>query len=688
MSNISIASSLPRTIIRGFKDESGTPQVLEEEALPIHLPLIPLMTQWGPNDDAILTGGKGFNAIFGYDSLDYTKPYATHQTAVANAVLPSGNLAFIRRLTSPDAATSRLRIGLDIVAHEVVQYERAMNGTYKRNASGGLIPTGTTVNGYRGRWSIRSIAVIDSVDQFGISSPSEGDLVGTGGEVSVFYPFMDVEGRFVGARGNDLGFRLAAPSLLSPTPLNADLVQEAGAYIYRFFSVSRQDNRSTASIKTTRLGEQFIDFSLKAGVIDRNTEMAYFADDVLLEGFEASNPEEFSGYGSFAKLHFYQDHITALNNMIYEAEQTFGLIDADVTPEQTVNLLNAQSVTGAPYHSFVLDGAVDGGLMFTESTNHWLTGGSDGTLGNAEFDRLVSEELESFNDGPIPYADSAMYPFSCFYDSGFSMATKKKFNNLLTRQDIWFTASTQDAMLPLNTNSEESSIASALRAYFRSVPESEFFGTGACRVVVMGNAGELIGSGYKGSLPFTVAFARKCAEYMGAAEGNMADAKSFDSAPGNIVRDYKNHNALFKPALARNQDWQNGLVFAQNFDRNSIFWPGLQTIYADNTSVLNSFFNMVICCNLTRIGERAWRNYTGNSKLKNSQFVERVDQYIIEQSNGRYDNRGVVTPRSYYTAADEQRGYSWRTDISFAGQGMKTVETLTIIAKRAGEETA
>jgi hypothetical protein len=686
MSNISITSSLPRTIIRGFKDESGAPQTFEEEALPIHLPLIPLITQWGPSDDAILTGGKGFDAIFGSESLDYSKPYATHQTAIANAVLAEGNLCFIRRMVSEDAKASRLQIGLDIVVHDVPDYERNLDGSFKRDSNGALIPTGTTVPGYRGRWVSRPVVEIAGVDQFGIADPAEGNLVGTGGEVSTFYPFLDVQARFLGSRGDNLGFRLAAPSLASATPLNADLVQEAGAYIYRFYSVARQDNRSTAAIKSTGQGEQFIDFALKEGVIDRNTELAYFADDVLLEGYESSDPEQFNGYGSFEKLHFYYENVKILNEMIYAKESGFGLVDATVTPEQTINLLTAQSVNGVPYHSFMVEGAVAGGLMFTENTNHWCVGGSDGTIGNAAYDDMVRQELVQFSDGPIPYLDSAIYPFSCFYDSGFSMETKKQMNNLLVRPDVWVVASTQDALRKLNTNSEESSIASALRAYFRSVPESEYFGTGACRVVVMGNAGELIGSGYKGNLPFTVAFARKCAVYMGAAEGNMDGEQSFDSAPGNIVRDYKNHNSRSKPATARNKDWENGLVFAQNFDRNSVFWPGLQTIYADNTSILNSFFNMVICCNLTRIGERAWRNFTGNSKLANAQFVARVDKYIIDQSNGRYDNRGDVTPRSYYTAGDAQRGFSWHTDITFAGQGIKTVETLTIITKRRDEE--
>lgn len=688
MSKISIASSLPRTILRGFKDDSGAPQVLEEESLPIHLPLIPLITQWGPSDDAVLVGGSGFNAIFGSASLDFTKPFATHQTAIANAVFPEGNLAFVRRLVPTDAKIARVRIGIDVVETEVPQYDRNPDGTFKRDAQGALIDLLAPETGYRAKWTAIPVPELAGETTFGQAASSSGALVGSGGATSTFYPILDAEVRFIGGRGDNIGFRLAAPTLLSSQPANADLVSEAGAFIYRFFAVERADAQSSASVKTTRQGEQFVEFSLKDGVIDRATEQLYFADDVLLDAYESTNPEEFDGYGPFGKLHFYHNHVQTVLDLIAVTEASFGLMEAAVTPEHTINILTAQSVTGVPYYTFQVDGPAANGLLFSENTNHFALGGADGTISNAVFDQLVREELVAFNDGPIPYSDSAMYPFSCFYDSGFTMDTKKEMANILQRPDVYVVAATQDAQSPLNSSTAESSIASALRAYFRSTPESEYYGTGTARVVVMGNAGEMIGSKYKGVLPFTVAFAKKCAAYMGAGIGYMSSADAFDSAPGNVVRDFKNHNAVFKPANARNQDWQNGLVFAQNFDRNSIFWPGLQTIYADNTSILNSFFNMAICCNLTRVGERAWRNFTGNSKLSNEQFVRRVDDYIIEQTNGRYDERGDIIPRTYYTAGDEARGYSWHTDITFASQGMKTVETLTIVAKRREEEAA
>jgi len=683
---ISITSSLPRTILLGFKDDSGVAQPLEEESLPIHLPLCTVFTEWGPDDDAILVGGNGFNSIFGSNSLDYSKPYATHQTAILNAVLPQGNLTFVRRLVPADADIARIRISLDIVADEQMQYQRNPDGSYKRDSSGNLVELGTTLTGVRGRWVYQTIDTINDVYQFGQASPAEGELVNSTGETSTLYPIGDFEVRFKGGRGNNIGFRISAPTLLSSNPVDADLIQQTGAYIYRFQAVERQDSLSTPQAVATMSGEQYVDFSLKSGVVDRNTAKQYFADDVLLQAYESTDPEEFQGYGRFGRVHFYYDNIKTIQDAIYANEKDHGLVEADVTPEQTINLFGAVNASGIPYYTFTLDGPADGGLLFTENTNHYAVGGADGTLGNAALDALVRNELATFGNGDVHYLDSAVYPFSCFYDSGFSMDTKKQMGNLLQRRDVWVVVSTQDATEPLNTASEESSTAVALRSYFRNTPESDYYGTATCRVVILGHAGELIGSLYKGILPFTVAFASKSAKYMGAANGYMVDGNEFDSAPGSVVSDFKNHNATYKAAEARNVDWKNGLVFAQNFDRRSIFWPGIQTIYDDNTSILNSFFNMVIACNLTRIGERAWRNFTGNSKLTNTQFIARVDRYINDQTTGKYDNRVDVTPKSYYTTDDSARGYSWHTDIQFAGQGMKTVQTLTVVASRRDTE--
>lgn len=706
MSSVSITSSLPRTVLLGIKDNSGRQQPLEEESLPIHLPLFPLFTEWGPDDDAVMVGGNGFHAVFGTKSLEERQPFFTHQSALAKAVLSNANVSFVRRIVPTDANYARMRLALDVVETQVPLYQRNPDESYKLDTAGQLIPTGETIPGIKARWvliplgddsaqagagaggiggnlNLNGFSQADIDTGFGLGVPSDGFLTGTDGQPSTIYPIMDFEARFPGAKGNNIGLRISAPTLLSNDAQDADLVEQIGAFIYRFWAIQRDDANSTPRVVANLNGEQYTSFSFKVGAVNKATELEYFVDDVLLPAYESSNPEEFSGYGPFKRIHTYHDDVETVLEKIHGYEDAHGTIVAMTdTPWHAVNLFGAVSATGVPYYSYQLLGPTDGGLLFTDTSNHFCQLGADGTLSNAVYDQRVREELLGFGEGQVPYMDSAKYPFSCMYDSGFSMETKKAFAHVLKRKDVWVVISTQDAARPLNSASEESSIAVALRAHFRAWPESEHYGTSTVRVVLVGNAGQLIGSKLKSPLGFTYALADKSSKYMGGSTGYMNARYEFDTAPGNVVSSFINHNAIFKPELARNRDWNNGLNFAQNFDRKSIFWPGLQTIYDDNTSILNSYFNMVIACNLTRIGERAWRRFVGDSKSTNEQHVGRVDEYITEQTNGRYDGRVDVSPRSYYTAGDEARGYSWHTDITFSGQGIKTVETLTIISER------
>lgn len=705
MSSVSLTSSLPRAILRGIKDNSGRAMPLEEESLPIHLPWFPILAEWGPEDDAVLVGGNGFAATYGSKSFEERSKFFTHQSMIAKTVISNANMSFIRRLVPADASFARLRLALDVVETTVPVYQRNVDETYRYDNAGMLQETGETINGIKARWvlipidgnasaggagtgggsslNLNGFAQSDADTGFGQATPGDGFLVGEDGRPSTLYPIMDIEARFPGAKGNNIGIRIAAPTLRSTQAQDADLVEQMGAFIYRMWVVQRDDVLSTPRIVSNMFGEQFTPFCFRENTVDRATEKEYFIDDVLLSSYESNNPEEFTGYGPLKRVKVYHDNVDDVLQLIYGYEKTHGTVSSLVDePHHAVNLFGAQSATGVPYYSFQLMGPNNGGLLFTETSNHWCINGSDGTITPAVYDQLVREELNSFGEGMVPYMDSAKYPFSCMYDSGFTIDTKKAMAKFLQRRDAWIVVATQDAARPLNSPSEESSMAVALRAHFRAFPESEHFGTRTVRVLIVGHAGQVIGSKIKSPIPFTLSLADKSSKYMGAGNGYMNSQYEFDTAPGNIVSNFIGHNATFKPEIARNRDWNNGLIFAQNFDRKSIFWPGLQTIYDDPTSILNSYFNMVIACNLTRIGERAWRRFVGDSKRPNEVFIGRIDEYITEQTNGRYDGRVDVIPRSYYTAADEIRGYSWHTDITFRGQGIKTVETLTIISER------
>lgn len=685
--SLTMASSLPRTEVLGFKDVSGRGQPLEISTLPIFLPFTPLMTAWGPEDNAHIVTGSGFSTIYGAESFEADNPLYTHQSVFAQKAMQVGGMALVRRLLAPGASVANTRIWLDIVADKIKQYARNADGSFKKT-DGQLVEEGPAIDGYRGRFVIEKIDISDE-DGIGKGKPITGGLVAADGTESTMYPIFDIEARFYGARGSNTGFRLVAPTMLSATPTDADLIEEKGGFLYRFYALTRADASTGGSVISNLDGEQYIDFSLKKGVKNAKTGIDYSVDKRILPGYESKDPASFTGYGPIRSFKVYQDNVKTVLDLIYAKEKEFGLITSEVTPEQTINLLGAVSPEGIPYYSYAIEGPSSGGALFGESANHWLLGGSDGVIEEDTYDKLVRDELNIFGDGLVPYGDKASYPMSSFVDTGFSVETKMLMGNIMrVRPDAWVVASTQDVNEKLNTPAEDSSIGAMIRNALQLIPESEYYGTGACRAVVMKHAGTYLESDYEGILPFTIDWAVKLAVYMGDASGKMKTGYATDNEENRVVRTFIDHNAKFRNVVPRNKDWQNGITSAEPFDHNgSVFFPGIQTIYHDNTSVLNSFYPMAICCHLNRIGELAWRMYTGDSRLTALQYADRVDRFIEAQVKDSYDSRADVTPSSYYTAADTRRGYSWHTDIEGLFDGMKTVQQLTIIAGRRTDTT-
>lgn len=685
MSSVSMASSLPRTEVLGFKDVSGQGQPLDIIDLPIFLPWSPLFTSWGPSDTASLVSGAGFSTIYGADTFRAGSPFLSHQAAMLEKVMQAGAMGLVRRMEPAGAATATLRVWVDIIDDDVPQYERNVDGTFRRE-NGSLIQNGYPVKGHRVMFYVDEPGE-DNIRQ---GTPTVGKMTrnasGEGqGEPSTAYPLFDIEARFFGSRGSNLGIRLSAPTTNSSTPVDAELVEGQGAAMYRMSVLSRPNENSTGQILNTMNGEPFVDFTLKTGVVDPKTNVNYSHDKRVLRAYEDNDPEVFSGYGPLRTFHVYQDNLDLVLGMLVTEEVDFGLINSEVTPEHGINLFSGTDVNGIPYYTIKIEGPAEGGVMFGESATHWLLGGNDGDISPEAYDEAVRDELSTFGQGEIAYADRASYPMSAFIDTGFSLQTKELFPNvMIVRPDAYVVCSTQDVLEDLNSPEEDSSIGASMRSTLALVPESEFYNTAACRAIVMKHAGRYLDSAYDGILPFTVDFAVKLATYMGGPRMRAGFAP--DRGFYRVVSRFVEHNAKFRHVKPRNTDWQAGISSAEPFDhRDQVFFPGIQTIYNDNTSVLNSFFPMAICCHLNRVGELAWRMFTGDSQSTAGQYITNVDRFIEEQVQDRYDGRADITPKSYYTAADTQRGYVWHTDIEGLFDGMKTVEVLTVVAGRRGE---
>ena len=675
-----ILNAAPKAILNGVKDESGGTLPVIPEQIPSHLPHIFLFAEKGPLEPQLVSGGTA-TRVFGAKTFDYRSKYANHQTVLANTVNGNGNAMIVQRMQPEDAAPpATLGLALEVVEEELPVYNRNPDGTYERDQNGDPVDSGSTVTGYKARWLLVDV----ENGELGKATTSAGAMTNGNGDQSTLYPIMELQVADFGEHGNHKGIRLWAPTTKSTTPANEEVIYDQNAFLYRIQMIERPDPKAQPNVVQTIAGSQNVEFSFKEGAINTKVDRELFIDQILLDAYRDldSAPKQF---GPFNGLHVYHDNLETVLDMIYATEAPHHP-DWPTEAEDgrhLVNLVGGLDVDGSPYHTLQVSGKSAGGIELTSASNHYARGGSDGTLSLEAFDALVANQVANYGDLEYSFMDSAMWPQSVIYDTGFTLETKKK---LLTpigrRKDMMVILSTQDVSTRQNTAEEESSMAIALRAAARMYPESEVFGTPVCRALVVGHSGYLLNSQYKGLMPLTIELADKASRFMGAGNGIWARDRGFDTAPYNQITMFKDVNCTYKPQNVYDKDWDAGLVWVQNFDRRSLFFPAVQTVYDDPTSVLNSAINAFIVTEVEKVSERAWRRLTGTSKLTREQFIERSNALIAELTEGRFDDRVIVVPNTYFTDFDEALGYSWSCDITLYMNNMMTVGTFTIIADR------
>lgn len=690
-----IFNAAPMTILQGIQDTSTRAPVIVPEELPSHLPLVYTFAKKGPLDGQIVVG-DALTQMFGAEVIDERSIYATHATEQLKALNAAANSVMLRRLKPTDAPKpAALRLSLDVLGPvSIPVYQRNADGTYTLDQVGKPIPVvGQTVTGYQVKWVVGPVPLdTQSEDTFGLAQQVAGDQTDSASQTqSKRYPIMDFEVSSFGGDGNNQALRMWAPTVKSSTPIDSRILTQLGVYPFRLAFASRADAQSTAKVVPTIAGSQNVNFCFVPNTIDKNTNQQLYAGVAILPPYQdLNNPNgNPNTYGPFGRLAIYSDYIKTLVAEFYAAE--LPLIDqfSDFTgapnEQNLFNFFSGVSSQAVPYHTFVLNTSDANAVRLTETTNLYALGGGDGTMTNASFDALVAEAISDYANPLSNLMNIAKYPESIFYDTGFTVPTKKALASFIgVRKDTFVVLSTHDVSGPQLTADQESSLASALKTALQLYPESDVFGTPAVRGMVVGRSGTLIGSNFPSKLPLTIEVAAKAAAYMGAGNGRWKSNANFDRAPGSVVNLFSDINVTFTPATVRNKDWANGLNWVQSFGRRSYFFPALKTICDDDTSVLTSFFTVLVCCDLQKAGEASWRQFTGTSSLTNAQLVAGVNDFINQWviNHGNYDNRVVVQPNTYISNFDEQRGYSWTTQIKVYGPNMKTVAVISVDSDR------
>lgn len=569
----------------------------------------------------------------------------------------------------------------------------------------------------------------------------------TNAVTSKLYPILDVEVDSFGKYGDRIG--------LSIFPANADDIEAGdvstmnvlGSYLYRLTAYERPVNSATPLVQTTVDGANSIDLGFKADIFhpvftDRNLNI----EEAFIESYQSlDDPSLPPQYGPFGRLHAYNANIEEVLTKLIEGGSGTDFQNLTIVGEKQydttalaygrtnniaftdkpknrhlLNIFNGVDQNGVPYFTFDVNNSVlFGGIAFGEGYVHYASGGHDGlpldSFGKIDrlktlkvYDDLVASALANYgNPGQENhYLDVARFPHSTFWDSGFSIETKKKFLvPMARRKDLWVILSTQaiaeyaDPLNPseatwswseANSVDDESSMALLLSTAAQVYPESAIYGTPVCRAAVVGHCGKGINSTYRGAfLPATLELAEMTAKFMGAGTGNWRGEFAMDENPNNVVKGLRvsTINHIWKPEVTYNKDWSNGLIWMQSFDRRSVFFPALQTVYNDDTSVLNSLITVAACCFIEKIHQLVWRYLTGNSKLTDAQFIERSNRLIDEQLKDRFDRFRLVSETSR-SPIQTELGYPWTAKVHIYANDMRTVGDMSIVAHRMSDLNA
>lgn len=696
--NTNIVNASPMNIGRGIQDLSTRTPAVEPEALPTHLVKAYIFAQKGPTSPQLVSGAAR-DRMYGSATFDLRSKFAKHPTVMCNAVNAQGNMMMLERVLPTDIGPrANLTLWLDLLATDLPNYQRNADGTIKKDALTGekLVVVGKpTIPGFKGKWVVTRVTSrpADGEEPFADHSPVRGDL-GTAGAESTRYPILSLQASSYGEVFNDVGIRLWAPSAKSLQVVNTKSIVANSVYPFRIAVVKRANAKKTATLVATEGGDPSVEFTFKPGVINTLTDAKYTLSDIFLDSYRSIRDLRFPAkYGDFGRIRVYDAYVQEVLGKIYEAEVEADSVSAELRDGDfwMVNPISGCYSSGEEYHTLQLDSLSTNALTLGESYNVFAGGATDGTLSDEMFDSLVGERLQEYADPNSQLMNTAVMAESIFYDTGFSAETKKIACKFISeRKDTAVILSTYQVGGQELTAAEEHSLAVMLRTHAQMYPESDYFGTNTVRALIMGRYGYLRDSQWSKKMPVAIELAVMAAKMMGAADGRWKEAATFDRRPNNELTmfDAATINVTYTSPEARNKDWDVGLNFVANATRQTLYFPALKTVYDNDTSVLTSFFNMMACVEIQKVGDRVHRMYSGNVRLSDEQLVQRVNDEFLKMTNGRFAGLCRVVPKAQLTDADMLRGFSWSLPVEAYFNNMKTVQVMDIRAYRMMDYSA
>lgn len=694
--SFAIVNGAPQDINLGAHDMSIKPQPPKPITVSTHTSLCFGFAVSGPVGTKEYVDGGRLVALYGGDTFDRTLPYFTHGARMAEIVSSAGNaLMFVRIIPEDNDTIANVTIYLDIIKDTIPVWKRNNDGSYAFDNDGERIKD-KDITGYRIK-VISEVNKDDILTPIGAKTSKNGYMKDKDGNVSTMIPVLEQRASYKGAKSNNYGFTITVPS-------EEDLRESIKDYNlclpYEYGIVKRADEDSTGYFIKNTNGTVFDQFVFNPNGIDGLTGAKASFQNVVKKWYSTNDPLKDLVYPVLDKPYVYQKNLDDILGKLLSTEKAYynkTIKTKDGSKYNTISWLDF--VTSAPigkqagllnpftglsskripYFTFAIDDSVitlkdnHKEVYCSKSTPIYLGGGKDGTLTKENFEKGVSRYMEKFLDKNSEVMDPAINIENTLYDSGYNLPVKKDLVNFISvRKNTFLGLATHiDDGDKYKTLDEERAIGVVLKTRLALAPESTFFSTPVTRGIVVAGSGldSLDPSNKRYTLLMDIVY--KTARMMGGSKWNKN--LLFDSGGKNLITNYSDIQPNFVPAGIKATLWNVGLIWPQWYDRSTPYWPAMQSVYDNDTSVLNNLFAAIALTVDNNVASAVWRKYTGTSSMPANEFIATIEAEANKMLDV-FDGVINASAKAMITDYDDTNGFSWTLVSKLSGNVMKTVQ--------------
>ena len=703
-----ITSAMPEMYYNGIQAIGEQPPYREMAPSPDHCPIFYCWMEQGPiatDIPAVWVPDAATRInVFGSNSFDELGKYVTHQTVASNITMQGANAHFLSRLWPADGGPkATIRWWLHIKPTQVPVYLTNDDGSWQTTPLGQPIQNGNlTISGAQLMITTEPITETAGVGSFGQANINNNSILGVG---ATAIPWFDQEVTWYGEYGNNKGTQIYAPTTRTPEPLDTALFEATRCYPFKMSLMERVNALSTPQKVMRISGEYTLDFNVKPNSLYRALNKEMYLERVFKGAW--SQPAAYGQtaiygpsangqtaiYGPFGRIKLYQNNIDTFLRTLFDLEKAahpeFTDIDEFADPDTekyVINFLSATTTTGAPYKALHMADITPyaNAISLNEGNYVFASGAFNGTMTDATHEALAIQQMKRFTNTEEEITSNlARYPIMDIYDTGYSLDGKNAVIDCLAgRQQLNVYLSTHTVNAKPLTASEESSLGLYLYTRALSYPESTYHATQCCRAQIFARSGPFLGTSYQPDLPLLFEALKFNCNVLAASSGVWKTELIPDVYAKNVITQFAELNVDYIPPRQQLINWNRGVIYPLDLDMYTKQMGPNQTVYPNDSSVLNNYWVVKGATALFMIGHRLWREFRGNTTFTQLQLQQRIekrfDELVVETR--KFADLFLIQRQVKFTSADLARGYSWTLLVQIGGSNLRTVQSFALQA--------